>query len=387
MTTIKNVLPEWQIERLEKMLERARSVVVTCHLSPDGDAIGSSLALCGVLRRLGKYANVVLPDQLPLNLRFIAEEEIRPVVYSMHPNHASVLVERADIVFCLDYNSMHRIDKLAEVIEPCRAPRILIDHHEDPETELFKLWMSYPEMSSTCELVYRIIVQSGWQRHIDRFVARALYLGLMTDTGNFIHDNSENPELYYIVADLLRYDIDKGELYNRAMNTFTENALRLQGHALSKKMELYPDHRVALIVLTAAELEEYDYHKGDTEGLVNRPLSIPGVTWSVFMREDKRCVKVSMRCEKGFRVDTLCARYFNGGGHELAAGGDFFGSMDDAVAVFHRMLAELPAPVACDGDNDEIFEKLNIKTDIDNEGNKDTDTRHGGDSVDAACGM
>ena len=209
----------------------------------------------------------------------------------------------------------------------------------------------------------------------------------MTDTGNSIHDNSENPELYYIEADLLRSDIDKGELYNRAMNTFTENALRLQGHALSKKMELYPDHRVALIVLTAAELEEYDYHKGDTEGLVNRPLSIPGVTWSVFMREDKRCVKVSMRCEKGFRVDTLCARYFNGGGHELAAGGDFFGPMDDAVAVFHRMLAELHAPVACDGDNDEIFEKLNLKTDIDNEGNKDTDTRHGGDSVDAACGM
>lgn len=364
---IKNIIPRWQIERLTQMLDRATRVVVTCHLSPDGDAIGSSLAMCALLRRMGKTADVVLPDQLPHTLQFIAQEEVIPTVYTINRLRATGLVERADIVFCLDYNALKRIDKLAEIIEPCRAPLVLIDHHEDPDTSLFRLWLSYPEMSSTCELVYRLIVQAGWHALLDRFIGRSLYLGIMTDTGNFTHNNSNNPELYEIVADLLRYDIDKSELYERAMNTFTVNSLRLQGYALAEKLEIFPDHGVALMTLSRDELERYDYHKGDTEGLVNRPLTIPGVSWVVFMREDANYIKVSMRSKEGFSVSEICTKYFNGGGHELAAGGDFYGSLEEAVAVFRRILADVGTVKGAnpeesdDSDNDTIFDKLNIQ--------------------------
>ena len=328
------------ITHLKKLLAEARNIVITCHLSPDGDALGSTLALCRVLRKMGKDAHVVYPDQLPRSLQFLPAIQ-DAVIYSKSQVRGGFLVRNADLIFCLDFNTLKRIDKLAEVVEKSHAPRILVDHHLDPD-DIFAVKISFPHLSSTCEVVYRLLYEMALLHLIDTEVAQCLYLGMMTDTGNFTY-SSEYPEIYEIVAQLMRYSINKQWLYNMALNTFSEDSLRLQGYAMSEKMEVFPEAGAALITLTANELERFHYAKGDTEGLVNKPLCSPRVQWVMFLREDPDKIKVSCRSQGDFSVSDICAKYFGGGGHKNAAGGDFFGTMDEAVAVFHQLVADIAA--------------------------------------------
>lgn len=335
---ISSIIEEKTIERLRAMINGVQRVAITCHKSPDGDALGSSLALCHVLRSLGKDAVVVTPDMAPKSLEFIpGVREI--VVYTKHELRARRVLKDAQLVFCLDYNALQRIDRLAELIEPFNTPRVLIDHHLDPD-DVFDLSISFPEASSTCELVFRVLMQMGMLRYLDRHAASCLYVGLLTDTGGFAY-SCDSPEFYEILASVTRRRIDRLSLYNKAMNTFSADSLRLQGYAISEKMELFPHQGAALIVLTKGELERFNYNRGDTETLVNKPLAIPEVYWSVFMREDADRIKISCRSQGDFSVSDICARYFNGGGHENAAGGEFNGTIDEAVAVFHRILYDL----------------------------------------------
>lgn len=334
---ISQIIDEKTITRLRAMINGAQRIVITCHKSPDGDALGSTLALCHVLRRLGKDAVVVTPDMAPRSLDFIpGVHEI--VVYTKHELRARHVLNEAQLICCLDFNSMKRIDRLAELVEPLSTPRVLIDHHLDPE-DVFDLKISFPEASSTCELVFRVLMQLGLLKFMDRRAASCLYVGLLTDTGGFAY-SCDNPELYEIVASVMRRRFDRVTLYNKAMNTFGANSLRLQGYAISEKMELYPRQGAALIVLNKEELERFDYNRGDTETLVNKPLAIPEVYWSVFMREDTDRIKVSCRSQGDFTVNDICAEYFGGGGHENAAGGDFIGTLEEAVEVFHRILKD-----------------------------------------------
>ena len=335
---ISSIIDENTIERLRAFINGVNRVVITCHKSPDGDALGSSLALCHVLRRLGKDAAVVTPDMAPKSLDFVpGVREL--VVYTKHEVRARRLLEQAQLIFCLDYNSLKRIDRLAEVVEPLKTRRVLIDHHLDPE-DTFDIKISFPEASSTCELVFRVLMQMGQLRLMDRHAASCLYVGLLTDTGGFAY-SCDNPEFYEILASVLRRRIDRINLYNKAINTFSADSVRLQGYALSEKMQLFPEQGAALITLSKEELERFNYNRGDTETLVNKPLAIPEVYWSVFLREDTEKIKVSCRSQGDFSVSDICARYFNGGGHSNAAGGDFVGTLDEAVAVFHQVLADL----------------------------------------------
>ena len=335
---ISSIIDENTIERLRAVINGVNRVVITCHKSPDGDALGSSLALCHVLRRLGKDAAVVTPDMAPKSLDFVpGVREL--VVYTKHEVRARRLLEQAQLIFCLDYNSLKRIDRLAEVVEPLKTRRVLIDHHLDPE-DTFDIKISFPEASSTCELVFRVLMQMGQLRLMDRHAASCLYVGLLTDTGGFAY-SCDNPEFYEILASVLRRRIDRINLYNKAINTFSADSVRLQGYALSEKMQLFPEQGAALITLSKEELERFNYNRGDTETLVNKPLAIPEVYWSVFLREDTETIKVSCRSQGDFSVSDICARYFNGGGHSNAAGGDFVGTLDEAVAVFHQVLADL----------------------------------------------
>jgi phosphoesterase RecJ-like protein len=296
------------------------------------------LALCHVLRRLGKEATVVTPDMAPKALEFIpGVREL--VVYTKHEARARRILSEAQLVFCLDFNSMKRIDRLAELVEPLNVRRVLIDHHLEPD-DIFDIAISHPEVSSTCELVFRVLMQMGQMRLIDRHAASCLYVGLLTDTGGFAY-SCDNPEFYEILSIILRRRIDRIGLYNKAMNTFSADSLRLQGYAISEKMELFPEQGAALIVLSKEELERFNYNRGDTETLVNKPLAIPEIYWSVFLREDTDKIKVSCRSQGDFSVSDICTRYFNGGGHFNAAGGDFAGTLDEAVAVFHQVLNDL----------------------------------------------
>ena len=336
---ISPIIDEKTIERLRAFINGVQRIVITCHRSPDGDALGSSLALCHVLRRLGKEATVVTPDMAPKSLEFIpGVREL--VVLTKHEQRARRVLSEAQLLFCLDFNSMKRIDRLAELVEPLQVRRVLIDHHLDPDEGVFDLVISHPEASSTCELVFRVLMQMGQLRLMDRHAASCLYVGLLTDTGGFAY-SCDNPEFYEILASILRRRIDRIGLYNQALNTFSADSLRLQGFAINEKMQLFPEQGVALITLNKEELERFNYSRGDTETLVNKPLAIPEIYWSVFLREDADKIKVSCRSQGDFSVSDICARYFNGGGHFNAAGGDFMGTLDEAVAVFHQVLADL----------------------------------------------
>jgi len=336
---ISHIIDEYTIEKLRSLINGAQRIAITCHKSPDGDALGSTLALCHILRRIGKEAVVVTPDMAPKSLEFIPG--VRDlIVYTKHEARARLVLNDAQLLFCLDFNSMKRIDRLNDIIEPLKVKRVLIDHHLDPDKDSFNLMISHPEASSTCELVFRVIMQLGLLRLMDRMAASCLYVGMLTDTGGFAY-SCDNPEFYEIVASIVRRRFDRIMLYNKAMNTFSADSLRLQGYAINEKMQLFREHGAALITLSKQELERYNYNRGDTETLVNKPLAIPEIYWSVFMREDADKIKISCRSQGDFSVSDICARYFNGGGHENAAGGDFIGSLDEAVGVFHQILKDL----------------------------------------------
>jgi phosphoesterase RecJ-like protein len=314
----------------------AGRVVITCHISPDGDAMGSSLGLCKALRNAGKEVKVITPDTPPKYLMFLPGAE-NIVVFTRHELYAKNLLANADLIFCLDYNDSKRIDLVAPALLASRAQKVMIDHHLYPDT-FPDLVISHPEISSTSVLVYRVLSAIGLLRFVDIDVATALYTGMMTDTGNFSY-NSNDPELYRVVARLLEKGIDKDGIYKRVYFTNSVNRLRLNGFALCENLVHYPDHRAALITLTRDELNRYHYQKGDTEDLVNRPLTCPDITYSVFLREETDYIKVSTRSKGDFPVNKLCQEYFNGGGHLNAAGGEFYGTLQEAV---DRLLEAMP---------------------------------------------
>ena len=240
-------IDEKTIEKLRALINGVQRIAITCHKSPDGDALGSSMALCHVLRRLGKDAVVVTPDMVPKSLEFIpGMREV--VVFTKHEQRAKKVLGEAQLIFCLDFNSIKRIDRLGEIIEPLNVKLVLIDHHLDPE-DIFDVSISFPEASSTCELVFRVLMQMGLLRYMDRMAASCLYVGLMTDTGGFAY-SCDDPEFYEIMASVMRRRFDRITLYNKALNTFSADSVRLQGYALCEKMQLFPEQGAALIVLS-----------------------------------------------------------------------------------------------------------------------------------------
>ena len=335
---LRRIINDVQVRELRRMLNVAQNIVITCHVSPDGDAVGSSLCLLHLLHRMGKEAHVVTPDMIPSSLTFLPGLK-DVVVFTRQELMAKHFMENADLIVCLDFNALYRVDRLSTLLKEAKAKKVLIDHHLDPE-DFADLTISYPKMSSTCELLFRLIYATGLMKFMSKWSATCLYTGMMTDTGNFTY-NSNDPDLYLMIAELLRFGIDKDNIYNMAMNTFSVDRLRLMGYALSEKMELFPGVGGALIELTHEELVKFHYQRGDTESLVNRPLAIPGIYWSIFLRDDVEYIKVSARSTGDFAVNGYCEQYFSGGGHKNAAGGEFRGSMEDARSLVYDIVANL----------------------------------------------
>lgn len=334
---ISQVIKESNIKALRALLEQSENIVITCHVSPDGDAVGSSLAMYHVLTSLGKNVNIVTPDTLPKNLLFLpGAKDILP--FTRHGDYGRKLFSSADLVLCLDFNMPYRVDEMSDTLLNSKAKKVLIDHHLDP-ADFVDVTISHPEISSTCLLVFRVLCRLGLFDAIDKKTAECIYTGMMTDTGNFTY-NSNDPDTYLIISELVKKGINKDELYARVCNTNSESRLRLNGYAVAHKMQLYPEHKAALISLTQEELKEYNYERGDTESLVNIPLSIPGIVYTAFMRDDIDYIKVSMRSKGEFAVNRICEKYFNGGGHKNASGGEFKGTMQQAIDVFVSTLKE-----------------------------------------------
>lgn len=320
---------------LDELMTTARNIVITCHLSPDGDAMGSSLGLRRALWNMGKKARVITPDTPPKYLQFLpGAEDI--VIFSRSEAFATKSLAEADLIFCLDYNEPKRIDRVAQAMLDSQAPKVMIDHHLHP-SDFPEVVISHPEQSSTSLLVYRVLNALGRADSIDATVAECLYTGMMTDTGNFSY-NSNDAAIYLAVADLISRGIDKDAIYRQVYYSDSLNRLRLNAYAMLNNLEVFPEHHAAIITLSRKELNEFQYQKGDTENLVNRPLTIPEITYSLFLREESNYVKVSTRSKGDFPVNLMCQEHFHGGGHLNAAGGEFYGTMEECLNEAKRAM-------------------------------------------------
>lgn len=331
--------PEKDICQLRALIDENDFFVLVCHASPDGDALGSTLGMSDWLRRQGKTAVVVVPDMYPDFLNWLpgAQESVRADKY---PDKAALTLQTADVIICLDFNTLSRTDGVENMIREAKGHRVLIDHHLDP-APLAELTFSRPEASSTCELVYTLIEAMQGSEYLTKQGAICLYCGMMTDTGAFTF-NSNRPDIFYIISRLLERGIDKDDIYRRVYNNYSEGRLRMMGYVLYEKMRLYPDYKASLITLSREEMKRFQFNKGDTEGFVNMPLQIRGVRFSVFLREDteKDEIHVSLRSVGTFPCNRFAAQYFQGGGHLNASGGRFNGTLADAIAHFEKCLAE-----------------------------------------------
>lgn len=333
------VIAQANIDHVEKWFERADKIVIVTHVSPDGDAIGSSLGLLHFLETQDKNVNVIVPNAFPDFLRWMsgAKDIIR---YDKYAEFANKLINEADVICCLDFNALSRIDNMADAVAHSPARKMMIDHHLNPE-DFCRIVISHPNISSTSELVFRLICRLGYFEDITKEGAECIYTGMMTDTGGFTY-NSNSREIYYIISELLSKGIDKDEIYRKVYNTYSEGRLRLMGYVLYEKMQVFPQFCSALICLSRKEQGKFQYVKGDTEGFVNIPLSIKNVIFSVFLREDteKDMIKVSLRSVGTFPCNKVAAEFFNGGGHLNASGGEFYGTMEEAIELFKQALVK-----------------------------------------------
>ena len=331
------VIAQAEVDHVEKWFERAEKIVIVSHVSPDGDAIGSSLGLYHFLTSQEKTVNVIVPNAFPEFLHWMpGAKEV--IVYDKYKEYADKLINEADVLCCLDFNVLSRIDEMEEVVRNTSARKMMVDHHLYPG-DFCRITISHPEISSTSELVFRLICQLGNFSDITKEGAECIYTGMMTDTGGFTY-NSNDREIYYIISELLSKGIDKDEIYRKVFNTHSEGRLRLMGYVLYDKMQVFPEFNSALIWLDASEQKRFQYKKGDTEGFVNIPLSIKDVRFSVFLREDteKKMIKVSLRSVGTFPCNKVAAEFFNGGGHLNASGGEFYGPMEEAINLFKQAL-------------------------------------------------
>lgn len=330
------VIEQSKIDHFTKWFNRADKIVIVSHVSPDGDAIGSSLGLYHFFLSQDKDVNVIVPNVFPDFLKWMpGSKDI--LLYDRYKDFADKLIREADVICCLDFNALKRIEDMAGAVATSPARKMMLDHHLHPE-DFCSITISHPEISSASELVFRLICRMGYFSDINRQCAECIYTGMMTDTGGFTY-NSNNQEIYFIISELLSKGIDKDAIYRKVYNTYSESRLRLMGYVLSH-MRVYPEYNSALISLTKEEQGQFDYVKGDSEGFVNIPLSIKNVCFSCFLREDteKRMIKISLRSVGSFPCNRVAAEFFNGGGHLNASGGEFYGTMDEAVKVFEQAL-------------------------------------------------
>lgn len=333
---MKKFLDSDKTDRFRRLIEQSDNIVLTCHVRPDGDAIGSTLGMMHLLHSLGKRATVVVPDQPPRTLNFLPG--IRTIsVFTRHEDYCRRVLEEADLLICCDFNKLSRQDAMGEVTGEVKCTKVLVDHHQFPD-EFCDLTFSFPDMSSTCELMFRIIAAMGYYTEMDLSSATCLLTGMITDTRNF-SVNCKNPDIYEVLMKLLEKGADKTKIVREALLTQSLSSLKLQSFAISEKMEIFEQYHGAIITLDLKELERFKYEKGDTEGLVNMPLNVKGIVFSFFLREDEDCIKVSARSIDEFPVSKICEDLFGGGGHRMAAGAEYHGSIEECRRI---LLESLP---------------------------------------------
>lgn len=310
---------------------------VLSHVNPDGDAIGSSLAFSQMLQKLGHAVEVIVPNDFPDFLAWMpGASSIH--VYDKDPEQCDSILEASDVLFILDFNHISRSGLIKKTLERLKTDKILIDHHRDADMSRFVCALSETEVSSTSELVAEILLHFG-EQYIDESIATNLLVGIVTDTGSFAH-SVFHPETFSICAKLVEKAPSYNQIHQLVYDTFSENRLRLLGYSISEKMEILDEYATAIITLNKDELARFDYQVGDTEGVVNYPLSMKKMHMSVLVTERQGVIRFSFRSKGNFSVHELAQKHFNGGGHTNAAGGTLSCSMEEALEKLHQVLPE-----------------------------------------------
>lgn len=320
---------------LQAVLAKKPTIVITTHRGPDGDAMGSSLALYQVLIAQGYEVKVVVPNSYPKFLHWLPKNE-EVLEYEGNEFEATAYINNADLIFCLDFNDLRRTDMMCEALENTSAQKVMIDHHQEPK-DFADFTYSVPTVCSTCQLIYEFIELMSWTEYLTVDIAKCIYTGMVTDTGSF-RFSSVDSRTHEIAAKLIDLGLQQAEVHQTLFDTNKESRLKLLGYCLSEKLEVLPEYHTAIMSLTREELERFDFVKGDTEGFVNYALSIEGVVFTAFFVKYDDKVKISFRSINQFRANFLSKEHFSGGGHINAAGGMFEGSMEDAIAKLKKVL-------------------------------------------------
>lgn len=333
------------VQALQVLLQRSERPVLLIHKNPDGDAIGSSSGFSRFIQEAyGKQAPVIAPNAAPVNL--FLDADMAPLVHAERPDLCEKMLREADLVVCMDFNKPDRLNmnrvgltQLGDLVDSLTCPKVLIDHHLDPAD--FDVVFSCIKRSSTSELAF-LVMEALQPDHV--FTARIgapIMMGIITDTGGFSY-NSSNPDTFRVVSDLLESGVDKDAIIDKVLNNASETRLRLLGSILKDKMKVLPEYGAAYFILTREDFANYSIQNGETEGFVNYPLSIKGIIFSVFLREDEHTdeIRISLRSKGDFSVNDLSNRYFQGGGHKNASGGSFHGSVRDAESLLLKAIEE-----------------------------------------------
>ncbi|NQU84613.1 MAG: bifunctional oligoribonuclease/PAP phosphatase NrnA [Mariniphaga sp.] len=314
-----------------------KKIVIVPHHNPDGDAIGSAIGLGNLLINRGHKVVIIFPNDYPAYYNWI-ESKAKTVIYNSQKKIAKRELEAGDILICVDFNDISRVGNMEKSLQNFEGQKILIDHHPEPKV-FCDFLISDTTYSSTSEMVFDFISILDFEKFVDKSVAESLYVGIMTDTGSFSHNISE-PNTFKVISNLLKFDINADEIHAKVYHNYSASRMRLLGYCLNQKMEILEEYQTAVISITQDELKNFNFAPGDTEGLVNYPLSISGIVFSVLFIEKEGHVKLSFRSKGLFPANQLAANHFNGGGHLNAAGGEDFDELENSLLKFKQLLPD-----------------------------------------------
>ncbi len=324
--------------KIKELLDSPKKIAITTHFKPDGDAMGSSLGLYNYLIQKNHTVTVVTPSDYPSFLNWLPGNEDVVSVFE-YPEKAKAVLLEADMIFCLDFNDISRIESLAPFVLESEAIKVLIDHHLDPH-DFAQFTYSDIKACATCELIYKLIVQLGDKALINKTVAECLYTGIMTDTGSFKFVCTVS-ETHRIIGELIDAGAENFKIHEAIYDTHTLDRLKLLGYAITDKLQVYPEFNTALISLTEEELKRFNHQTGDTEGIVNYALGIEGIKLAaIFIQRKKDLIKISFRSKGDFSVKEFSRDHFEGGGHRHASGGRSLLPMDETLAKFVSLLPQ-----------------------------------------------
>ena len=321
--------------KINHLLTSVKNILITSHHNPDGDAVGSALALYNLLKKENYNVDVILPNGFPGFLKWMTgSDEI--LIYNRKKRRCDKIIESADLIFCLDYNALSRVGDMTKALTNAKAPKIMIDHHLQGGEE-FDFVISTIHTSSTAELVYDFIGEIGLISKVDKSIAECIYTGIMTDTGSFSYSCNYR-KTFEITAELLKQGIDIEKIHRLVYDTYSEERMRLLGFCLSERLVVIDKYRTAYIYLSKEDLDKFNYRVGDTEGVVNYALSIEKVVFAALITMRSDHVRISFRSKGDFSVNDFARKHFEGGGHKNAAGGNCYLSLDEAIKKFENLL-------------------------------------------------